>query len=82
MAATKKVLEKTRLVEQIGALLDVAGIGVTWEEIGRELRARIPVRCLRGLRYRIERARSESYENGERNAREAGDPGERYSASE
>lgn len=47
----------------IAKLLDVPGTRTSWEQIAPELH-KLPLRILNGLRYRIEGARAESYEDG------------------
>lgn len=52
-----------RCLTQLGQLLEVAGAVTRWEDLEAELR-RLPAPLLEGLRYRIERAISDSYWEG------------------
>ena len=58
-----KKSQKTPHILAIAKLLDVPGTHTSWEQIAPELH-KLPLRILNGLRYRIEAARAESYEDG------------------
>lgn len=55
-----KMSERQTAMQAIAKLLDVAGVEVPIEEILSKLN----LRELRGLRYRVERAMKESYDEG------------------
>lgn len=61
--------ERKNLRQAIASLLDAAGTEVHIDEIT----AKLNIRELRGLKYRIERALSESYEAGARSIKYLGD---------
>lgn len=56
---------KGPLLDRLRSLLDVAGAETPWEDIDHELRSQVSVHVLAALVYRVERARSESFEEGE-----------------
>lgn len=55
---------KAETLQRLEKLLDVAGCGTPWDEIAKHIRS-APIRVLRALIYRVERARDEAYREGE-----------------
>ena len=55
--------EKRQLMSELGNLLGVAGVEMTWEELEREL-DRLPLRVLRALLYRVGRAQVQAFDEG------------------
>lgn len=52
------------MLDRLACLLDVAGVTTPWEEVAKALDRGCSARVLRALEYRVERARSEAFEEG------------------
>jgi len=57
---------KKALLAKLRVLLDVQRVETPWEEVLSPRLYQWPLRDLNALLYRVERARAESYEEGER----------------